>query len=416
MAVTRLRFTVVSEALQGHQVELLADQPVSVGRTKENALVLDHKSVSRRHARIERNGGKVVLIDLNSHNGTRVGDEKVSRHDLKPGDEITFGEITVQFVPVDASEATPSGALPAIVGDPTENMQVARPLTAADVFPQAEMPTETLEAEGEGGVRGTLLYTITLIGVVGIGLLAIWHVSKPLPREPVIEVTVRAGEVLPVNVDIDRRNARGGRARFGFSRVRRVGDPANESVAFALKSKFSTLVVVRGLSIGTTDIPLYGEPRGEVTLRVLVRGVKPPVDDDIASLAPEERIRRAKECILRANNAMPPAGTVNERTSTAIRLFERAVKLIGPDLAYAELATIATQKASMLRRQREAFFDTQAGDIATLTDQGLWRDVDTKMQSLLRVFNNPEEEEYHIVRAQYEWILEIMAEELQETQ
>ncbi len=64
MAVTRLRFTVVSEALQGRQVELLADRPISVGRTKDNALVLDHKSVSRRHARIEPND---ALADSQQH-------------------------------------------------------------------------------------------------------------------------------------------------------------------------------------------------------------------------------------------------------------------------------------------------------------------------------------------------------------
>ena len=414
MAATRLRFTVVSEALQGRQVELLADQPVSVGRTKDNALVLDHKSVSRRHARIEPNGGQYVLIDLDSHNGTRVGTEAVSRHDLKPGDEITFGEITVQFVPVDAGEATPSEALPAIVGDPTENMQVARPLTAADLFPQAEMPTETLAAEG--GARGTLLYGIVLVGVIAIGLLAIWKVSQPLPREPVIEVVVRADEVLPVNVDVDRRNPRGGRAAFGLSRVRTVRPPKDESVAYANKSKFATIVVVHGVRPGTTDIPLEGPPHGEVTLRVLVRGVKPPPKDDggLGEL-PEERIRRAKELIRRANNAMPPTGTVNERTSDAIRLFEHAVKLIGPDLSHRDLATIASQKASELRRKREAFFDTQAADVATLSDQGRWRDVETKMQALLRVFSNPAEEEYLVIRAQYEMVLEVMAEELQET-
>ena len=60
MAQTRLRFTVLSEALGGAQFEFVAERPVTVGRTKDNALVLDHKSVSRQHARIEPNGDIVL--------------------------------------------------------------------------------------------------------------------------------------------------------------------------------------------------------------------------------------------------------------------------------------------------------------------------------------------------------------------
>jgi hypothetical protein len=329
----------------------------------------------------------------------------VSERDLQPGDELTFGEVTVRFTPIDAAEPTPSDALPATIGDATETALPARPLALGDVFPEAA-PSPRIEEPSEGGLGGALAYSITLVGTIVVGLLAIWYVSQPPPREPVIEVQLRAGEVRPVNVSPHRRDARGRRARFGLSKVR-VGKPEHENIAFARKSEFRTIVVVKGLTVGTTDIPLYGPPHGEVTLRVLVRGVKPPPPEAIWMDDPlEVRIARAKDLVQRATNAMPTTGVVTAQTTAAIRYFEQAVQLIATDPRHRALANLAAQKASELREKREKFFDTQSRDLAVLEDQGRWQDVDAKMQELLRVFSDPEEEEYHIIRAKYEEVLE----------
>jgi len=52
--------------------------PVTIGRSSENPVHLpyDHL-VSRHHARIERKGNKLVLLDLNSTNGTYVREQRV---------------------------------------------------------------------------------------------------------------------------------------------------------------------------------------------------------------------------------------------------------------------------------------------------------------------------------------------------
>ena len=52
--------------------------------------------------------------------------------------------------------------------------------------------------------------------------------------------------------------------------------------------------------------------------------------------------------------------------------------------------------------------ELQAGR-AVLEDQGAWEKVDARMQDLLRVFTDPEEEEYHVIRAEYERLLERIA-------
>lgn len=406
MAQTRLQFSVVSEALAGAQYELAADRPISIGRTKDNTLVLDHKSVSRQHARIEPNGDAWLLVDLDSHNGTRVGEELVTERGLQPGDEVTFGEVTVRFTPVDASEATPSDILPATVAGATESALPVQPLSVGDVFPEA--PTQAVEEpEGERGLGGALAFGLTLLVIIVVGLLAIWKVSQPPPAEPVIGVQVKAGQVLPVDVSKYRRNAQGRLALFGVTEVTSIGRPQDEHIAFARPSKFRTIVIVKALAVGTTDIAIHGPPRGTIALRVLVRGKAPePAENEWINDPLEERVARAKELLRKAERATPSGDIVTPGTTDAIRYYEQAVELIGSDPRHRSDATLATRRASELREKREKWFDVQAQDIATLQRQGRWEDVDTKMQELTRVFNKPEEEEYHVIQAEYERVLE----------
>lgn len=414
MATTRLRLTVVSDIFNGRQFEFDAAQPISVGRTRDNMIVLDHKSVSRQHARIEPNGGTYVLHDLDSHNGTRVGDEVVTERVLAPGDEVTFGEVTLRFTPLDEAEATPSGALPAVVPEGGQDAALARPLTVDELFGPAE-PTEPIEVTRESKMRGALVYGLVLVAVIVLGAIAIWKVGQRPSATPTIEVQLRAGELLPVNVDPWRRDATGRAARVGLTRVTKIADPDNPSVAYATPSKFRTIITVHGRAVGTTDIALYGPPLGRVVLRVLVRGVKPEPEEDSWLHAPlPDRIKRARELINRATLAMPQTGVVNERTTDAIRDFSRAVKLIGTDPRYRGLATMAEQRASALRNRRGEFLERQVEDVATLEVKGLWEKADAKMQALLRVFKDPESEEYHVVRAYYEGLLERMARDLRQ--
>jgi hypothetical protein len=71
----------------------LIDAAVSVGRSRENDLVLDHPEVSRRHARIELADSRWVIFDLGSTNGTWQNGAAVAEAVLAPGDQIAFGGV-----------------------------------------------------------------------------------------------------------------------------------------------------------------------------------------------------------------------------------------------------------------------------------------------------------------------------------
>jgi hypothetical protein len=62
-----------------------------LGRHGECDVVLEHLSVSRRHARLSFRDGRWVLRDLDSTNGTRVNGRPVGRCRLEPGDRLRLG-------------------------------------------------------------------------------------------------------------------------------------------------------------------------------------------------------------------------------------------------------------------------------------------------------------------------------------
>jgi len=65
----------------------------TIGRDGGNSISINDAEVSRYHARMTSQGGKIVLEDLGSTNGTSVNGNRISGpHVLKSGEMIGFGE------------------------------------------------------------------------------------------------------------------------------------------------------------------------------------------------------------------------------------------------------------------------------------------------------------------------------------
>lgn len=76
----------------------LTDGDVTVGRDGDNEIVLAENTVSRRHARLLRDGqGQFVLTDLGSANGVYINGTRVQRAVLSTGDEIKIGDNYFRF-------------------------------------------------------------------------------------------------------------------------------------------------------------------------------------------------------------------------------------------------------------------------------------------------------------------------------
>ncbi|MFH5805121.1 FHA domain-containing protein [Alienimonas sp. DA493] len=71
--------------------------PVSIGREEENTVRLNDERVSRFHAKVQEDGERVILTDLDSTNGTRVNGRPISARVLRPGDQIALGRCLLTY-------------------------------------------------------------------------------------------------------------------------------------------------------------------------------------------------------------------------------------------------------------------------------------------------------------------------------
>lgn len=82
----------------GQRFPLPTGAVTRIGRALDNEIVVSHSSVSRHHASIETGNGNVVLKDLNSQNGTFVGNRRVTDGvRLSDGDTVRFGDMPFTF-------------------------------------------------------------------------------------------------------------------------------------------------------------------------------------------------------------------------------------------------------------------------------------------------------------------------------
>jgi hypothetical protein len=96
--LARLR---VLEPHGGDRAILLRAGALAIGRGAENDLVLGDPLVSRRHARIQVRGGRLVLSDAGSRNGTRVNGAPIQEVAVGLGDEILLGDTRLIVEPPD---------------------------------------------------------------------------------------------------------------------------------------------------------------------------------------------------------------------------------------------------------------------------------------------------------------------------
>jgi predicted component of type VI protein secretion system len=92
--MVRVTLRVLDGADRGRTFESL-DTPVTIGREEGNVIQLNDERVSRFHVKIQSDGDRLVLTDLESTNGTRVNGEDVRLRVLKYGDLIQLGRTLV---------------------------------------------------------------------------------------------------------------------------------------------------------------------------------------------------------------------------------------------------------------------------------------------------------------------------------
>ncbi len=138
---------------------------ITIGRRKDNDIVIDNLAVSGHHARIDAMGEGFVLVDLQSKNGTFVNEKLAASHRLKHGDVISIGKHQIHFALEEDPGENP-GPHPAVdrtmvMDTPTyrsmvEKSAAAAPRNAARRALTAAHLSYVSGGKGEIGVSGSL--------------------------------------------------------------------------------------------------------------------------------------------------------------------------------------------------------------------------------------------------------------------
>lgn len=78
--------------------EFVGRKYISIGRWKNNDVVLDDPTVSGKHANIDYVEDLIYLYDLDSQNGSFVNKKRITSQLLKNGDVINLGKSTIEYV------------------------------------------------------------------------------------------------------------------------------------------------------------------------------------------------------------------------------------------------------------------------------------------------------------------------------
>jgi pSer/pThr/pTyr-binding forkhead associated (FHA) protein len=130
------KLVVLSSNFAGKEFDLSRPQMI-IGRTDENDIVVNHRSISRNHAKLVRDPetGRYTISDLQSSNGVRVNGQDYGKVELRRGDVVDLGHVRLRFV------------------EPNEDFVFARDAVVTDV-------PET----GRGGMMIALLAAIVIVG------------------------------------------------------------------------------------------------------------------------------------------------------------------------------------------------------------------------------------------------------------
>ncbi|HEX7535349.1 MAG TPA: FHA domain-containing protein [Syntrophales bacterium] len=90
--------------------EIPLDQDVmTIGRKKDNDIVIDNQAVSGYHARIKKEANSLFIEDANSLNGSFINGQKISKGELHNGDVILIGVHTLDVILEKARETDAKG-------------------------------------------------------------------------------------------------------------------------------------------------------------------------------------------------------------------------------------------------------------------------------------------------------------------
>jgi predicted component of type VI protein secretion system len=119
---------------------------IVVGRKPEATIRVPVPSVSRDHCELSKSGGRLLVRDLGSSNGTYVNGQRVQESELRPGDVLSVGP-AVFVTTIDGSPAEVDAKAAYAKGKTPEPAAAASGHSARPASPSAKTATPATSAK-----------------------------------------------------------------------------------------------------------------------------------------------------------------------------------------------------------------------------------------------------------------------------
>jgi hypothetical protein len=151
----------VSESKEIPQMTIdLVGPRMAVGRVDGNEVQVVHGSISSRHAELVLDGVEYRVRDLESTNGTRVNDEKITEALLQDRDRLQFGQIPFRY----------EGAVPrAALALPQSGASFQMEIGVEEGIPENFRNLSPIKGKGESGSPIWILALGGVVAVLGLG-------------------------------------------------------------------------------------------------------------------------------------------------------------------------------------------------------------------------------------------------------
>jgi adenylate cyclase len=292
-------------------VELLAHN--TLGRHPNNTVQVLDRIVSKEHCHVDRiEGGRFILRDLGSLNGTYVNGERVSERVLNPGDEIMLGSTRILFDPQAAPAAqAPQQGGPPLGVPPTAPQRPIGPPPAPAYAPMDPVsipqgPSTLPQGSGQAPDPAKLSRVTIAPGMVES------HIRTKLA--PLIDQTFLP-ERLIQDHDALRRDYEKLRVSYELARAIGVELDIDKALVKILDGAFQALPADRGV------ILLYDEHRELMPRCVRTRqGAQDPTEEVVISSTIVEQVLRDKAAVLSSD------ATVDSRFQGAHSIIMQGIR------------------------------------------------------------------------------------------
>jgi pSer/pThr/pTyr-binding forkhead associated (FHA) protein len=157
---------------------ILEGDQLNIGRDSTNEISINDAEISRRHARLTFQGGKYVLEDLGSTNGTFVNGQRLAGpRVLKAGEVVSFGEQIVLVFEVTTNDPGATVLSPRAAAIPSISRPLTPPPPADYIGSVPASPAPVMPAPAKGTNITPIIIGVVVLFFVCVCSAVLWYID-----------------------------------------------------------------------------------------------------------------------------------------------------------------------------------------------------------------------------------------------